>query len=252
MIDTSTLPDNIEITNVSYYYPDQFSSNYGLGNGNFSLTKFNIDGTFSADDFNNVDNTLLAADVNHTEDTPTWYFNSLGFSNISKDGVTGIAVRYDWDVTNTAPTWASGATSYHYHGDANPRLTITYTPPPVAAFAANVTGSKISPTDIGFTDTSTGTPTNWDWYWYANETKSSDDQNPSTSLTFGVYDVRLYVSSALGGDWENKTAYITIDENIATVLQIYPTVDSSITYNNNNQAWSTLRAGAGTSLSKSG
>ena len=37
-----------------------------------------------------------------------------------------------------------------------------------------------------------------------------------------------------------------------TVLQIYPTVDSSITYNNNNQAWSTLRAGAGTALSKSG
>ncbi len=77
---------------------------------------------------------------------------------------------------------------------------------PVTGFTANKT-SGTSPLAVGFTDSSTNTPTNWDWYWYANETKSSDAQNPVATLTTGVYNVRLYTSNSAGGDWENKTAF---------------------------------------------
>ena len=84
---------------------------------------------------------------------------------------------------------------------------------PVTGFSANVT-SGTTPLAVGFTDSSTNTPTNWDWYWYANETKSSDLQNPTTALTTGTYAVRLYTSNSAGGDWENKTAYITVSSGV--------------------------------------
>jgi PKD repeat protein len=80
---------------------------------------------------------------------------------------------------------------------------------PVTGFTANRT-SGTSPLVVRFTDSSTNTPTNWDWYWFANETKSSDLQNPTTILTTGLYNVRLYTSNSAGGDWENKTDYITV------------------------------------------
>lgn len=62
---------------------------------------------------------------------------------------------------------------------------------------------------VGFTDSSTNLPTNWDWY-FGNGTKFSDAQNPSGTLAAGTYTVNLYTSNAYGGNWENKTDYITV------------------------------------------
>ena len=91
-----------------------------------------------------------------------------------------------------------------------PKLIVTYSTviAPVANFSANVT-SGTSPLNVGFTDASTNTPDNLDWYWGADETKSSDLQNPTNAFAAGVYNVRLWASNSAGGDWENKTAYIT-------------------------------------------
>jgi PKD repeat protein len=105
--------------------------------------------------------------------------------------------------------WASNSAG----GDWENKTTyITSGVIPVTAFSANVT-SGASPLNVGFTDASTNSPDNWDWYWGADETKSSDLQNPSTSLTTGTYNVRLWSSNSLGGDWENKTAYITVGDS---------------------------------------
>jgi PKD repeat protein len=93
---------------------------------------------------------------------------------------------------------------------------------PVTGFTANVT-SGTSPLAIGFTDSSSNTPTNWDWYWFANETKSSDLQNPTTILTTGLYNVRLYTSNSAGGDWENKTSYINVRNSTSGVTRFYAT-----------------------------
>jgi len=88
--------------------------------------------------------------------------------------------------------------------------TITYPAvAPVAAFSGTPTSGD-APLEVTFTDASTNTPTNWDWYMWANETKTSDDQNPViTFTTAGTYNIRLYASNSAGGDWENKTGYIT-------------------------------------------
>lgn len=82
---------------------------------------------------------------------------------------------------------------------------------PISDFSASpISGS--SPLSLSFYDASSFSPTNWDWYWYANETKSSDLQNPTATLTTGTYNVRLYTSNAYGSDWENKTAYVTVTD----------------------------------------
>jgi len=93
---------------------------------------------------------------------------------------------------------------------------------PVTGFTANRT-SGTSPLAVGFTDSSSNTPTNWDWYWFANETKSSDLQNPTTTLTTGLYSVRLYTSNSAGGDWENKTSYINVSKSTSGVTRFYAT-----------------------------
>ena len=83
-------------------------------------------------------------------------------------------------------------------------------PSPVAGFTSDVTTGTALLT-VHFTDTSINTPTNWDWYMGADETKTCDDKNPTVIFTSaGTYNIRLYASNAAGGDWENKTGYITV------------------------------------------
>ena len=133
--------------------------------------------------------------------------------------------------------------------------TVTYTifpeepRTPVSGFSADVT-SGITPLTVGFTDSTTNRPTNWDWYWFDNETKSSDEQNPTTTLTTGIYNVRLYTSNSVGEDWENKTGYITVNKPLVTLVvttsgnsdgEIYRATTGS------GESLSSIRNGAGTS-----
>jgi PKD repeat protein len=98
---------------------------------------------------------------------------------------------------------------------------VVYTAPavtaPVAAFSANTTFG-LTPLDVGFTDSSTNTPTNWDWYWGADETKSSDLQNPTHQFTTNYYDIRLWASNSAGGDWENKSGYIVVGDTTGSAF----------------------------------
>ena len=80
---------------------------------------------------------------------------------------------------------------------------------PVAAFSANVTTGTTS-LIVNFTDASTNTPTNWTWYFWSNDTVSSFDQHPTYNFTVGTYNISLYASNLVGGDWENKTGYIIV------------------------------------------
>lgn len=81
---------------------------------------------------------------------------------------------------------------------------------PVTNFTADYT-NVCDGSEVQFTDTTENDPTDWDWYFWANETKSSDEQNPAQVFsTPGIYTIRLYTSNIYGGDWENKTGYITV------------------------------------------
>jgi PKD repeat protein len=91
---------------------------------------------------------------------------------------------------------------------------------PVAAFSANTT-SGIAPLAVQFTDSSTNTPTDWDWY--IDDTKISDLQSLEyTFSTPGIYDVSLYAANGASGDWENKSAYITVTSGLAGICE-WPT-----------------------------
>jgi len=115
-----------------------------------------------------------------------------------------------------------------------------------AAFSANVT-LGLSPLDVGFTDATTCTPNNWDWYWYANETKSSDLKNSTTTFTSkGAYNIRLWSSNTEGGDWENKTGYITVFDEIFSA-SVYSWVNRT-RIESQNESFSTIRSGAGTGV----
>ena len=86
-------------------------------------------------------------------------------------------------------------------------ITVT-TPPPVAAFTANVTTGP-APLAVQFTDISTGSPTSWLWNFGDGETSTA--QNPIHTYTApGTYTVSLTATNAGGSSTEIKTDYITV------------------------------------------
>jgi len=94
----------------------RFSGYTDLGDTGLNIVKFNIDGTISADDYDNFETTRYSTDQNASTITTakyyTWPLNSLGLSNISKTGNTGFGSRFGFDIDNTSPTWISGGSKY--------------------------------------------------------------------------------------------------------------------------------------------
>jgi len=89
------------------------------------------------------------------------------------------------------------------------------TPPPVAAFTANVTTGP-APLAVQFTDTSTGSPTSWLWSFGDGETSTA--QNPiHTYTTPGTYTVSLTATNAGGSSTETKIDYITVEGQPAPI-----------------------------------
>ena len=89
---------------------------------------------------------------------------------------------------------------------------------PVASFAC-VPTSQFPDTGIVCTDTSTNTPTNWLWS-IDMEGAGIKGWETSTSRNFtwqshypGLYSVNLWANNSAGGDWENKTNYVSISVN---------------------------------------
>ena len=249
--DASGLRHNFVITNLSLINPTGWTSLY-VGTGAdvldsgapcipwqpyiYDQVKMNLSGTTIAQDYKPyldvywTDGGGGSAPVTAFAATVTTGSEPLvvGFTDLSAN----IPTNWDWyfgngtkfsDAQNPSVTLAAGTytvnlyTSNAYGGDwENKTSYITVSSgvvAPVTGFTANMT-SGISPLAVGFTDSSSNTPANWDWYWYPNETKSSDLQNPATVLTTGLYNVRLYTSNNAGGDWENKTAYVTVTPGV--------------------------------------
>ena len=82
--------------------------------------------------------------------------------------------------------------------------------PPVADFAASVTGG-LSPLDVDFTDQSTGgVPTSW--LWDFGDGATSTLQNPSHTYTAsGFQTVSLTVTNPYGSDTLTRTDYVAVD-----------------------------------------
>lgn len=101
--------------------------------------------------------------------------------------------------------------------------------PPITDFIANVTNGT-SPMDIQFSDLSTNEPDTW--YWEFGDGNTSSDQHPSHTYYVGNFTVALYSSNVGGGDWENKTNYITVWD-IAPTPTPEPTPYASFTSDTN-------------------
>lgn len=72
---------------------------------------------------------------NTTDSYKDFALNATGLAAVSKTGVSKFSVRCNFDVTNTAPTWASGAVTNAqcYYADQtgttnDPKLQVTFTP----------------------------------------------------------------------------------------------------------------------------
>ncbi len=98
-----------------------------------------------ANDFGQV-GSLSFASVAYSSYSTTGYnniaLNAAGIANISKSGVSKFAERLGFDLDNTPPTWATGASSNLIHRAADntgttedPKLTIEYTAPSFRNFA---------------------------------------------------------------------------------------------------------------------
>jgi len=226
---TSVLPDDASISsaNFSVYVTaklnDLGSPSYGITGGILASNS-----SIAAGDYDGFGSARYASDIAYasigTSARNTWPLNAAGLANISKSFYTVIYMRDSWDLDNSGPIYSkSKSTSITWRPvgyateSERPFLEVIFGATPVAAFTANST-TALPNAPIQLTDQSLWTPTNWDWYWFNNETKSSDSQNPiATFDSVGLYNVRLYVSNAYGGDWENKTNYI----NVSTTLYGY-------------------------------
>jgi len=189
---------------------------YGIGTymnsaTNITITNSTLDGDdtvymehTSRANMTNVDISAHSIGVYTSNPTALWLNNSTINATHYAYEVIGVSELYlcGVDFTNAAnETVVEGTLLICGAGGAvTPTASFTGTP---------LTGT--APLSVQFTDSSTNTPTAWAWYWWSNESVSNITQNPKTeSLAIGTYHVRLYVSNAAGGDWENKTNYITV------------------------------------------
>jgi len=79
---------------------------------------------------------------------------------------------------------------------------------PVAAFICTPTNVTLG-VYTACTDLSSNNPDTW--LWDFGDGNTSTTQNPSyTYPAIGTYNVSLWVNNTVGGDWENKTSYITV------------------------------------------
>ena len=221
---TTSTPSTLQIsvakgaTETSYAWTQAGTpNNADWETGGFTV-KVNVTALASTADMNlnvQVDRVNAAGSVQESSATSTnQQLSSTGvktFSIASKDWTAGSAtdrLRLRYILYNSKSNTAR--TVDISFGDINSYVdgSVSYAQTPVAAFSANVT-TGCAPLSVAFTDASTNTPTTWDWRWYANETTGSTSQNPTFSFAQGTYSVRLYASNAVGGDYENKTSYIS-------------------------------------------
>jgi PKD repeat protein len=103
---------------------------------------------------------------------------------------------------------------YNSTGDDLKYARVTYLIAPIASFSVVDDTDGCAPFTVYFIDSSTGSPTAWSWDLNGDDIEDNTTQNAEyTYSSAGTYTVTLYVSNDCGGDWENKTSYITVGES---------------------------------------
>lgn len=208
---TSTLPDDCTITNVSVDVAGNSKSNTFSTSPGYGITRFSpaTNGSLASSDYNKFNDTRFATDIPYASiDTSDrygynrWYFNSLGISNVSKTGFTNIMVRLSWDIDNSSPTAAASKTSYweeHSTDTLRSVINITYTP------AAG--GDTTPPASItGLANTTTCNSINFTW------------TNPTTSDFNGTMN---WLNGTVQANMTNTTTFKLVSgltENLAVTL----------------------------------
>lgn len=137
LFDTSSLPDDAVITGATIQvYVQAKHNDFAQSLGVTAVTPTANTSLVAADyDIAKFGSTRFATDVNIDSLTENAYntitLNNDGIAAITDTGVSKFALRLSGDIDNTAPTWASGETSYailHTSDNTNkPRLVVTYT-----------------------------------------------------------------------------------------------------------------------------
>lgn len=126
-----------------------------------------------------------------------WVYYNTGLPNVV---VTELEILYQ-DNKLWAATFGRGLWNSDLAG----------TPPPNAAFTANVT--QICPGDcVNFIDNSSQTPTSWSWSFPGANTSSSNQQNPSNICypSFGTYTVSLTATNGSGSGSTTQNGFIVV------------------------------------------
>jgi len=214
---TSSLPDDACITSATL-------SLYGAGN--WSNTDFLItvvDGSglhepLEGSDYGYLRNQTVSGGTFNTSGFNTSGYNDIplnetGMGWISKTGITKFGLRSSRDITSTEPSDFELVHIYASEQDAGcqPRLVVTYTTPPVAAFNATPTFC-CAPLTVNFTDLSTANITGWNWTFPGGSPSTATGQGPHSVnyMSPGTYGVILAVANDCGEDSETKTDYITV------------------------------------------
>ncbi len=118
--------------------------------------------------------------------------------------------------------------------------------PPVADFAANSTQITIGES-VSFSDLSVNNPTSWAWTFVGGTPSTSTLQNPVVTYnSAGIFDVQLIASNTAGNNTILKSAYITVEQVSApvvdfsanlNVITVGETVSFSDLSTNNPTSW---------------
>lgn len=219
-----------------------FAVNYAIGDDGVSIFSYIYDNNINIDDYiyTNFGTTNYSAYKNLTTLTTAgyknWTLNSFGLSNISLIGDTTFSVRIRADAENDAlalpfVNGSSLISRMDSHGAESvlypPFLEVTYTVPPVAAFASNVTGG-VDPTAVQFNDTSTNTPTSWSWarknLTATTWTQFSTVRNATQTFVTGNWSVNLTATNAAGSGI-SASAWINVSSGVpAPTPTLYPII----------------------------
>jgi PKD repeat protein len=212
----NAIPDSATVGSAQYsVYTNAYTINT-LGDTPVNVRKFNILGSIDASDYNRFDVTPFSTDKNISSMTGSAYqnftFNSLGLSNISKTGNTGLSLANGYELYGHIPTWkyfnlGVNRTLYRFYSSDSatnkPYLTIEWTPdttPPASitnlsnntALCSEVTFTWDNPTDSDYAYLHVLKNNTWTGN-YSNSTSSATwlTLNELTSYTFSSRTVDL-------------------------------------------------------------
>jgi PKD repeat protein len=142
---------------------------------------------------------------------------------------------YPYNYSATNPWTSANAGRYlvqtvacaNGNNHANKAWLITNGTIPAANFTATPRSGS-APLTVNFTDTSTGSPTSWSWAF--GDGQRSVVRNPSYRYNAsGTYTVSHSATNAVGTNWSNRTAYITVTPSVGLPIpdfRISPSIGS--------------------------